>query len=533
MDYITLSLAIVTVANAALGLILLLNSKGSKVAGVYAINIVTILFWTASMMFFRQAGAMHELMWTRMLYVGASLIASTFVYFTYTFPHQEKIGRREYGLIFIPNLLLLGLILFTNTIITAIEHPLVGEKVILFGSLFGFYGVYILAYFAFGFYRLILKYQQSSNKTERRQIIYLLGGYVVSANIAFVTNLILPLFHIFAFNWMGQVSTILMVSFALYSILKHHLFSVQVIASELFAFGLSALVLARTLLSETLREQLINGIQFIFVVLISILFVRNMIKEVRDKERIAELADSLKNTNKKLRALDQQKSEFISIATHQLRAPLTSIKGYTSMIMEGSYGKVPKKIEEIIDRIFRSTNALTLVVSDFLDISRIEQGRMRYDKTKFDLKDLVSEVVYEQEPTAKAKGITLNYSFNNTETYPVYADRTKMRQVIANLLDNAIKYTNEGHVGVCMKRVGDKVRFWTEDTGIGMSEDTISILFEKFSRAQNANKTNVMGTGLGLYVAKQLIEAHSGLIWAESDGVGKGSRFIFEITKDI
>jgi signal transduction histidine kinase len=237
----------------------------------------------------------------------------------------------------------------------------------------------------------------------------------------------------------------------------------------------------------------------------------------------------LANANIRLQELDQQKTEFISLATHQIRGPLGAIKGHASLALEGDYGPLADGPKKAFETIIHAAQGLVVVVNDYLDVSRIEQGKMKYDFSDFDLKDLAKEVVNEFLPTLAHKQLTLDLSCDQILQFPVHADRGKIKQVLGNLIDNSIKYTPEGHIRVCVEKKGDKVLFSVKDNGVGIKPEVLPNLFVKFSRAPDASKTNILGTGLGLFVAKKMIEAHKGRIWAESEGAGKGSQFYVEL----
>lgn len=239
--------------------------------------------------------------------------------------------------------------------------------------------------------------------------------------------------------------------------------------------------------------------------------------------------NKLSDANNRLKELDKLKSEFVSLATHQIRAPLTSIKGYISLVKEGDFGPVTPEVLGALDIVFQSTNNLVTIVGDFLDVSRIEQGKMKYDFTDFDAQELVNQVVIEQKPNVEKKGLVLNYVFEQGKNYMIHGDRGKIKQVVGNIIDNSIKYTPQGSIGVDLSHKDDKILVKVFDTGVGIPQSTIPKLFQKFTRAANANETNILGTGLGLYVAKQMIEAHKGRVWAESEGEGKGAQFYIEL----
>ncbi len=228
-----------------------------------------------------------------------------------------------------------------------------------------------------------------------------------------------------------------------------------------------------------------------------------------------------------LAELDRLKTEFLSVATHQLRAPITAIRGYTANMADGSYGPVPPYLTEPLSIIEESARLMVNSIEDYLNISRIEQGRMKYEKSSFDLTKLATEVVEEFKPVATHKGIAISAAPG--EPVSIYADVGKIKQVITNLVDNAIKYTKQGSVTVTVSKEGPIARLVVQDTGVGISADEAPKLFSKFTRARNANKVNTTGTGLGLYVVRQLTEGNGGKVWIESEGTGKGSRFVVEL----
>jgi signal transduction histidine kinase len=311
------------------------------------------------------------------------------------------------------------------------------------------------------------------------------------------------------------------------AILRYKLFNVKIISTELLSGCLWVVLLFRTLLSDRLADQLVNGFVFLFTTLFGILLVKSVYKEVEQREKIQTLALDLEKANDKLKDLDQLKSEFLSLASHQLRGPLTAIKGYASEIIEGDFGPVPKNLENPVKTIFQSCDSLTDLVEDFLNISRIEQGRMKYEMTRFDFVELVNQVVNEIKPNIDNKGLELKTNMESQVF--IFADKLKMKQIIGNLIDNSIKYTPKGSIFVSVFKKDNKAVLSIKDTGVGVKKETIEHLFKKFSRAEDASKANILGTGLGLYLAKQIITAHSGRIWVESEGEGKGSEFFVEL----
>lgn len=279
--------------------------------------------------------------------------------------------------------------------------------------------------------------------------------------------------------------------------------------------------------------HLIVAVAVIVVALLAFLLIRGVKREVQQRERIEKLVEDLEKANTRLKELDKLKTEFVSIASHQLRSPLAAVKGYASMLLENSFGELSVGAREAVGRIFSSSSFMARSVDDFLNVSRIELGRMKYDLSIFDLCSIIDLVLDEQKPFAEDKNIKLEHKRDKkTKTCQIFADMGKVKQVLTNLVDNAIKYTPKGGtISITFTRniEAHTVTVAVADTGMGMSKETIKRLFKKFSRADNANKVNVIGTGLGLYVAHNLITAQGGKIWAESDGEGKGSTFYIEL----
>lgn len=257
----------------------------------------------------------------------------------------------------------------------------------------------------------------------------------------------------------------------------------------------------------------------------SLLFEEQKNFTVHLEKVVADRTSELRDANIQLKKLDKAKSEFISIASHQLRTPLTVIKGYLSMVNEGDFGQVPEKLGIPVDRVYKSTLRIINLVEDLLNISRIESGRMKYEFTKTNLQEIVKSVVDELEQQAKNKGLELKYLAPQEKLPDLILDEKKIREVVMNIMDNAIKYTEKGKITVELKKVSQEIIYCVSDTGRGISKDEMSMLFKKFSRAGGAKLVHTEGTGLGLYIAKKIVEKHGGKAWAESEGRDKGSKF--------
>lgn len=244
--------------------------------------------------------------------------------------------------------------------------------------------------------------------------------------------------------------------------------------------------------------------------------------------RVDHATNRLRVANRHLKELDKAKDEFISMASHQLRTPLTTIKGYLSMMLEGDAGPISSGQKEFAQFAFDSSERMVNLISDLLNISRLNAGRFLIQRTPTDMVQMIEDEVRQATQHADGKGIKLVFDRPDHPLPPVEIDENKTRQVVMNFIDNAIYYTQKGEVRVVLKQTGDMVHLEVHDTGIGVPEAARRKLFTKFYRAENAQTVRPDGTGLGLYLAKRVIQDQDGTIIFNSVE-GKGSTFGFEL----
>jgi signal transduction histidine kinase len=257
------------------------------------------------------------------------------------------------------------------------------------------------------------------------------------------------------------------------------------------------------------------------------------VQEVRDinatlQQRVNEATKELRATNKQLQRLDTAKDEFVSMASHQLRTPLTSVKGYISMVLEGDVGHISAQQRQLLEEAFTSSERMVHLISDFLNVSRLKTGKFMIDHRPTDLSKLIKQEVDGLQSTATAHNLKLK--FRIPTYFPVlYIDEGKIRQVIMNFIDNAIYYSREGTtIHVELSVVDGNAVLQVRDTGIGVPKAEQAHLFTKFFRASNARRQRPDGTGVGLFLAKKVIVAHGGSILFESVE-NEGSKFGFRL----
>ena len=248
------------------------------------------------------------------------------------------------------------------------------------------------------------------------------------------------------------------------------------------------------------------------------------------QKKIEEATRELRRANSRLREIDKAKDEFISMASHQLRTPLTAVKGYLSMVLEGDAGPVKKNQKELIQRGFDGAQKMVYLIADMLNVSRLQTGKFVIENQPTKLAEIIEGEVNQLQEQADSKQITLTYQ--KPDKFPTLnLDETKIRQVIMNFLDNALYYTpSGGKIDARLEATEDAVNFTVTDTGVGVPKSVQHHLFSKFYRAENAKKLRPDGTGLGLYMVKKVVIAQGGAIIFKSIE-GKGSTFGFSFPR--
>ncbi len=241
---------------------------------------------------------------------------------------------------------------------------------------------------------------------------------------------------------------------------------------------------------------------------------------------------SIQEANERLKQLDKLKDEFVSLASHELRTPMTIIKSYLWLFMDKKKGQLNEKEMSYLTRAYSSTERLINLVNDMLNVSRIESGRLSLELRPIQIKDVLEKQVEELVPRAQQLGLKLTFEKPSYPVPLVNADHERIEQVIINLVGNSLKFTpSGGTINVSIKPEEKDLLVTVVDTGRGMNKEDQEKLFRKFGTMGESylHKQEAQGTGLGLYLSKLLVEMHGGKMWAESKGEGKGATFNFTL----
>lgn len=379
----------------------------------------------------------------------------------------------------------------------------------------------------YGFYK-----HRTATPEHKRKIIFVGAALILFFVVFSSTEYIASVSGLYEINLYGLFVLPLFLVFIIYAVIDLHIFELHVFGVQLLIYTLMILIGSQFFFLRDTTDKIVTTVTFALSLVFSFMTIRTTRRESEARIEIQVLADKLTNTNHhlneantKLKTLDKLKTEFLSLASHQLRSPLTSIKGYASMLDEGSYGKLTEQQDGAVQRIYSSAQGLVSIVEDLLNVSKIEQGGMKYELSITDLQKIVVNLVEEMRIPAEGKKLELRAVVPQYDRFLVSADPLKIKQVFLNLVDNAIKYTPAGSVEVGLRRTDEQhVVFYVKDTGMGVTEETKGKLFQKFNRGE-AGKVNTGGSGLGLYLAQQIVTAHKGTIVIDSEGEGKGATF--------
>jgi signal transduction histidine kinase len=534
---INLDLFIVGIIAAAIGIlgfVVFINNKKSVTHKIFFTeSIVTVIYIFVNYSAYKFLSADIVLILLRLVLFISLWHAFFMFYLFYVFPNEKMERPLWFDKILLPAMFAVSVVVLSPLAFVSIETEIVPGKIALAtpGPGLVFFGIMVIGLVIAGI-SLLLKKLTAAHDQQKKQFRLMFIGTLVTYLSLIVFNYIFPaLFDNGYFVPFAPLFVAPFIAFSAYAIMRHGLLNVKILSSEILVFFLCVATLVQIFFSIGTLELIFRMSIFFLVVIFGLRLIQSAQQEVEQRQKIEQIAKDLAEANEHLRELDKEKSEFVSIASHQLRTPLTAIRGYASMLLEGSYGGLPEKAIGVVDRINQSTVRLVMIIEDFLDITKIEQGKMTYQFVTVDMKGLVRGLVEEMEPSARQKNLEFILKMDDEGSFKATADFGKIRQVLSNLLDNAIKYNQMGKIYVNLSKdsVRGRIQVSVHDTGIGISPQTMEKLFQKFSRAEGVKKIYTEGSGLGLYVAQEMIKAHHGRIWAESEGEGKGSTFYVEL----
>ncbi len=474
-----------------------------------------------------QPTAESQLFWIRVVMFVCSFIGPSLLLLVCTFPGERFTLKKRY-------LALIGVLMASSAaaslgtlVFKSIDYS-TGEPLPIPGSGIPIFFADFVGLFLLSFIVLIFKYRKSSGKEKVQNFYFILGVIATFSFMALSTVIFVVVLKTSATVFLGPLSSVMLMLFIAYAIFKYGLFDIKIIATEALVVFLTIILISEGVLSGTLLGAMFKFFFAVLVALLGILLVKSVRKEIKNKEELVTLAESLEKANTLLQEADKQKTEFLTMASHQLRTPLSILKGYIELIKDGTYGRVDKTMVKVLEDMDINNEHLVKLVDKLLDITRLEQGRTKYTFAMVNMCALIDEATNDLKIKAKEKKLKVEWVCP-AQMPQIYCDQEKMHHVIYNFIDNALKYSEKGIVRVTLEEQGGGVVFRVHDQGIGFEKSDENNFFQKFYRGDNVRTIGIDGTGLGLYVCRKFVEAHSGRVWARSEGLGKGSEFGFWI----
>ena len=515
-------LVVVVASNLILSFVVYKNDRKSATNRIFSLLNLVVSAWLVVMYLslHEQANTQLNLLLIRLSIFLATPMSSLFFLFANTLPSKVlRISRAKLILLATATLLVM-LISVSPFAFTGIEfvngspNPLPGPGMAPFG-------LFTISLSVAAVVALFRKFRTTSG-VEKRQLNFFILGVLLMLGLITVTVFgPVVFFKDNSFVSLVPIYTLIFTGLTTLAIVRHGLFDIKIILTEAVTVILWIILFAKIFVSQSLPEAIVDILVFSVIVVFGILLIRSVIREIEQRKILEDLTERLKQ-------LDAQKDEFISMAAHELRAPMTAIKGYVSMVLEGDTGDIPEKARGFLADANNINDRLIRLVNNMLNVSRIEEGRMVYQEEVESLSRVLRSVFNQFIPEAQRKNLEYTLEIPPQVKDSVKVDPDRVQEIIGNLVSNAIKYTDTGSVKVKLSQSEpNTVRCEVIDTGPGISDEEQKQLFQKFRRAESSvGKTT--GTGLGLYISRLLVEKFGGKIGLTSKP-GSGSNFWFEL----
>lgn len=297
-------------------------------------------------------------------------------------------------------------------------------------------------------------------------------------------------------------------------IVRFGAFNAKLIATQALVWGLGILIGSQFFFIQTAINFVLNGVTFVGVIIVGYFLIKSVKKEIEQKEQ--------------LKVLLQQRESLTHLVTHKVKGSFTRSKYIFAEILEGTFGAISPELKEMAKKGLDSDNQGISTVDLVLNAANLQTGTVKYDMKQIDFKELVKKVSEEMKEAIDSKGLKYDLQIED-RVYNILGDEFWMKEVVHNLIDNALKYTLKGEINVRLARKENKIIFSVKDTGVGITEEDKKNLFKEGGRGKNSVKVNVDSTGYGLYTVKLIVDAHKGKIQAESEGENKGTKFSVEL----
>lgn len=458
---------------------------------------------------------------SRLIFSAAIFILPFFILFVLMFSGYELTKKRIIALV-LPAAVISFLSLIPGLLFDEMK---IEDNHLVTGQLGWLMRVYALHYFAHLGLMAYLAYRARKilKGIKRVQLTYLIVGLFLTFSTATIFDMTLPLLRIYDYNALGPLTILPLSVSMIYVATKHHIWEPRVVLSEIWAFLLVLIVFS----SLWVNHDFFNIMLFIMALGVGFLLTMAVLSESKKNRQMVTQNRQLAKAKRDLETLDKMKDEFIKMATHELNTPISIIKNLTSVVLSGKSSTLNVAQRRELEPLAEAAERLARLAKSIFEVSFLEHGGIWIKKNKTDLSELIYRAAESQEKFAQKKGVDLTIEESVKSLPKINVDRDKIYEVMAHLIENAIKFTFNGTVAVSAKSDSKEVIVTVKDTGIGISKEEQKKLFSKFyqsGRFRTESPIEQQGVGLGLFISKNIIELHGGKIEVESKE-GKGSAF--------
>jgi signal transduction histidine kinase len=530
---------------------------GTKSSRAFAHGVFWFSLWAVAMGFFVCTKDKElSIFFTNLTYFLGSVIAAAFFIFFYTFPEDRKIPRKIIIFLIVSELIFLFLYLTTDLMVGEFTYI---SKMDFWGwqikPLNNIFDIYFFSIFGFGIYRLYRNYSEESDAVLKRNLKYMLISFFVGVIPPSFFDIILQRFGIFNLNWLGPIIGLFWVLIVGYSMLKYKQMRVKLLFSEIFIVAM--LVISLMNIFVDISFGIYGKIALpILLCLFGYFLIKSVLHEANQGEQLkilnVKLADLNSNLEKRvseqtveirkayevekraraeLQELDQNKNDFIIITQHHLRTPLAQIRWYSDSLLSGLYGDISRECTVAISGIGKAAEKLLKTLNNFLDISELKIGTQILSFQPQNIKHILELLLNEISSDIKKRGIKVNFSEDQKLWPLVECDSARIKDALSIILDNAVKYNLDGGtINISTRKKGVTFLMEIVNTGVSLTSDDKANIFKKsFFRSKEAKKANPLGMGVGLLVARTIIEAHKGAISIQPNPDSRGAKVVIEL----
>lgn len=473
------------------------------------------------------------LFWTRASLFGPCFLPIFYILFAISFPESSIAIKKGYLILLVA--ITSAILFFIPTVYNVKSVNLINANKLEYsfepGILYTFFSVYFVVSFVIASYILFKKHNKA-NEQQKIQIRFIISGIVASSVSGSLISAVFPIMGLNSLISIGPASSLFFIALTTYAIIKHQLLNAKVIVTEAITYLVLIILSVELFFSRNTVEVLFRLLFLVIMTYGARILLISINKEIKQKEDLQVLSKKLDEANRHLEDLDEQKDNFISMASHELNTPIAAIEGYLSMIIdEKMAGDVNPKVKAYLENIYFSSKRLAALVRDLLNVSRIESGRVHLINEEASIEDVIEKSIAEVKIKADEVGHKLTFEKPKTPLPKTWFDVSRITEVMINIIGNAIKYTDPpGKITVSAHADDGKLVVAIQDNGRGIPKGKEEAIFEKFVQVE-VLKDQVKGTGLGMFITKNLIELHKGKIWFKSstEKADHGTTFYFSL----